>query len=52
MYVHTTVISIEPFCIGEYLIDIIPDRKDTNCRQGELVTATVTVDKVCKNVCL
>ena len=44
---------LEPYCIGEYVIEIITSyHDDTNCSQGGVVTATVTVDKVCKNVSL
>lgn len=44
---------LEPYCIGEYVIEIITSyRDDTNCSQVGLVTATGTVDKVCKDVSL
>ena len=39
---------LEPYCVGEYIFDII-----SNCNNDELIpTATVTVDKVHKIVCL
>ena len=46
---------LEPYCIGEYLIDIIlvsdeEDEEDTDCKHGTIVSALVPVDKVQLNV--
>ena len=43
---------IEPYCVGEYLIDIIPDSEDTDCTSSIAISTEATADKVHKNVCL
>ena len=48
IYICYCIYLPEPYCVGEYFIDVYPSQSDDECKNGEIVSAIV--DKVCTYV--
>ena len=51
VHIQLSSFSLGDHCVGDYMFDIIPDSRDTDCTDGEVVNASVTIDKVRRNIC-